>query len=163
MQGYLLHPRSNGFVATTDRAETEISPHIHRAASVSTVMAPSSLRACERIWPGFVRLRDELDHDTRITITRSTDSDCIRIVEMETPDSGHWLFTIRSLPLMFDTLSHLGCIHQSMLIFHLQRAAQLLDPEISDDTLARLCDAIIQRCAIMPIEDTPDTDMAPVA
>ena len=64
---------------------------------------------------------------------------------MARPDNGHWLFTVRSLPLMFETLSHLGCIHQSMLIFHLQRAALMADPEISEGTLARLCDAIIQR------------------
>jgi uncharacterized protein YihD (DUF1040 family) len=74
---------------------------------------------------------------------------------MERKKLDHWLFTIRSLPLMFEIVVKLGCIHQSMLLFQLQRAAVQVDPEISETTLAKLCDAIIQSC--LKISVNPQT------
>lgn len=64
---------------------------------------------------------------------------------MEKADYNHWLFTIRSLSLMFEPIKKLGDMHQSMLLFHLQRAALLSDPDIEEQTLAKLCETIIQR------------------
>lgn len=74
---------------------------------------------------------------------------------MQKENEDHWLFSIRSLPMMFDKLTKLGCVHQTTLLFHLQRAALQVDPEITESVLAKLSDAVIQSC--LKISVNPQT------